>query len=58
MEECEDILWDLDRNGDGQISKEEILVLFKDLINIIGGMPLGLVQVGKNKRRSLRNYDY
>ena len=36
MEETEDIMWELDKNGDGQISKKEILTLFKTVIEILG----------------------
>lgn len=52
IEECEDIMWELDKNGDGQISKEETLVLFRELINILGTLPVRGSKQAKKKRLS------
>lgn len=53
IEDCEDILWELDINGDGEISKQEILVLFKELIGILGSLPEKKSYLGNRKRKGI-----
>lgn len=36
LEDIEDIMYDLDTNGDGQISKDEFKLLMEKVIEILG----------------------
>lgn len=47
-------MWDLDTNGDGQINKNEIMVLIDDALNIMNDLPHKPNGGNKKKKKSMK----